>query len=106
MLRKALLVVALAMLAMGGGLWLGGVSGTLPLLLWGAVLLLAVLFERWRYVGADARRGGTWETTDERFIDPESGRPMKVLFNPRTGERRYEILDSSGAGGPGPGARG
>ena len=91
MLRTAVLIVALALLAIGLGTWLGGAKDTLPLALWGAVLTVAVLFERWRY-NAGAARGSGWKQTGERFIDPQSGQPMQVLYNERTGERRYEAL--------------
>ncbi|HXY22335.1 MAG TPA: hypothetical protein VEI29_06600 [Burkholderiaceae bacterium] len=90
MLRRALLLVALAILAIGlGGLLLGAPSGP-PMAIWGAVLLAAVLVERWRYRPSSPARPDTWQPTGERFIDPESGRPMQVLYNPSTGERRYE----------------
>ena len=89
MLRTALLVVALGLLAVGLGAWLGGSPSSLPLLVWGAVLAAAVLLERWRYRSNSAARASEFQATDERFIDPESGTAMQVLFNPRTGERRY-----------------
>jgi len=90
MLRIALLIVALALLAAGLALRLRGAADAFPLIAWGLVLALAVVFERWRYRSRDAGRGGPWEVTGERFIDPESGAAMHVLYNPRTGERRYE----------------
>lgn len=90
MLRKALLVFSLALLALGLGLWLGGVRGAWPMVLWGAVLSAAVLFERWRYAASSSALAQHWQATSERFIDPQSGQPMQVYYNPRTGERRYE----------------
>jgi len=60
-----------------------------PVLIWTGVVLAGVLFERARYGAAQARPNGDWQETAERFIDPESGRPTVVWFNPRTGERRY-----------------
>ena len=80
-----------------GGIWLVGV---------GAVLLLAVAFERSRYRGEHAERsadvpgpgGGEpieahleprFRPTDEIFEDPTSHRRMRVWQDPRTGERRY-----------------
>jgi hypothetical protein len=100
MLRKALLVFALGLLVLGLGAWLGGDSGAWPLMVWGAALLAAVLFERWRYrppAGADPVQ---WQVTGERFVDPETGRQMQVLFNPRTGERRYQPAPAEDAPGP------
>jgi hypothetical protein len=33
--------------------------------------------------------GPPFRPTDERFVDPTSGRRMRVYVNPATGERRY-----------------
>jgi len=33
--------------------------------------------------------GGDWKPTDERFVDPESGKPVTVWFDPASGQRRY-----------------
>jgi uncharacterized protein (DUF58 family) len=56
----------------------------------GLVLLLATLFERWRYRPvAKERPDGGWQSTRERFIDPSTGATIEVLFNPETGERHY-----------------
>ncbi|SPE27563.1 conserved exported hypothetical protein [Burkholderiales bacterium] len=92
MLRKALLTFALALLALGLGSWLGGARGAWPMVLWGALLTAAVLFERWRYSGASATSKDAWQPTSERFVDPESGQPMQVWYNPSTGQRRYQAL--------------
>ena len=89
MLRTFLLVVAVALLAIGLVARLAGHAAATPMVIWGAVLLLAVLAERWRYRPPTRSEGGEWVKTDEQFIDPESGRPVHVLYNPRTGERRY-----------------
>jgi hypothetical protein len=35
------------------------------------------------------RPGRDGQATQERFVDPESGRLVTVFFNPATGERRY-----------------
>jgi hypothetical protein len=103
MLRKALLIVSLALIAIGLGTSLGGVPGTLPMAIWGLVLLLAVLFERWRYQSATGGgAGGDWQGTDERFVDPESGQTLQVQYNPRTGERRYRPLDAANPGSVSP----
>jgi len=66
----------------------------------------ALVFERTRYRSARAEPppsqarspGGdrvdqpiarTFEATDEIFVDPTSGRRMRVFLDPSTGERRY-----------------
>jgi hypothetical protein len=55
----------------------------------GLVVLVAIVFERWRYQRVQTRPNGEWQGTDERFVDPTTGDPVQVFFNPRTGERRY-----------------
>jgi hypothetical protein len=110
MLRKAVLAVGLILLAIGAGSLLAGGRAFLPFLLWGAALVAAVQFERWRYRPSASQAAGhdgagsadprsAWQTTEERFIDPETGRSMQVLYNAATGERRYEPIESPGAEG-------
>jgi len=79
-------------------LW-GAAQGNAP---WGApivfgVLLAALVFERRRYA-ATAEPSGREPLvpTRERFIDPESGRPVRVWSNAR-GERRYVEEPPAGA---------
>jgi len=88
------LVLTAGLLALGLVLLLAGVPAGMPVALWSAVLLAAVLVERWRYRPRTSG-GGAWEDTPEQFIDPQSGAAMRVQFNPATGERRYVP-----AGGP------
>jgi hypothetical protein len=81
-----------------------GVPTGLWLVFTGGVLAVAAVLERTRYRSETAERlheapgpgGGETEAveprfrpTDEVFIDPTSGRRMRVLLDPRTGERRY-----------------
>lgn len=85
-----------ALLAVGGLLVLAGLAlralgvrpGALQLVVLGGTLVVALLIERWRYrrpASADRR----FTATGERFEDPESGRVVEVLYDARTGERRY-----------------
>jgi uncharacterized protein (DUF58 family) len=67
----------------------------------GLLVLAAILFERWRYQRAQGRPNGEWQGTDERFVDPTTGEPVQVFFNPRTGERRY-VTGSGGTADPPP----
>jgi hypothetical protein len=99
----ALLIVAgFGVLIVGGfvgvwhGLWLVGSGG---------VLMVVAVLERTRYRSEAAERAndpvgpGGGETpgaveprfrpTDEVFVDPTTGRRMRVLLDARTGERRY-----------------
>jgi hypothetical protein len=72
----------------------------------GAVLVLVPLIERNRYRSAAAEQSGAapgpgggeapggpveprFQPTTERFVDPTTGVLMRVLVDPRTGERRY-----------------
>lgn len=90
MLRKLLFVVALAMGLIGAGARLAGYRDAAPFAIWGCFIAAAVLAERWRYRSRNAAESGDWQKTEERFVDPESGQTVQVLYNPRTGERRYE----------------
>jgi hypothetical protein len=92
MLRSILLVIgggalALALLAALG-------HAPLPFVLWmtivGVALVGGILFERGRYKPATPGRPGSgWIATGERFIDPQTGEPVTVYYQPSTGERRY-----------------
>ncbi|MGM9482085.1 hypothetical protein ACS5PN_12935 [Roseateles sp. NT4] len=90
MLRTLLLIVALAVGVIGLGAHLAGHRDAMPAALWGFAIAVAVLVERWRYRSRNAGVDGDWQKTEERFVDPESGQTLQVLYNPRTGERRYE----------------
>jgi len=60
------------------------------LALWAAILLVGLLIERWRYKKlTPTQPGPDWQRTDERFVDPETGKLVTVYFHPATGERRY-----------------
>jgi hypothetical protein len=67
-------------------------------LILGSIVLLGTLFERWRYRRIEEPLEGDWQRTDEQFLDPSTGNRVEVMFNPRTGERRY-------VAGQGPGAK-
>jgi hypothetical protein len=55
-----------------------------------AALFVGLLIERWRYKPlTEPRPGPDWQATEERFVDPETGKLVTVYFNPATGERRY-----------------
>ena len=80
----ALAVLAVSSLRCGclpAAVWVAGVGGSPP----GRALI-----ERWRYKPLTARPPGPdWQMTDERFVDPETGKLVTVYFHPATGERRY-----------------
>lgn len=111
-LGRLLAVVVGAVLVLGG---LAGVSqgdtseqvaGGLALVVVGVILILAAVVERRRYRSESAEPSGLpigpgggepegetldgrFRRTGERFVDPTSGRRMRVWLDPATGERRY-----------------
>jgi hypothetical protein len=38
--------------------------------------------------------GSNWRPTDEKFVDPDTGKLLTVWFDPATGDRRY-VEDAS-----------
>ncbi|HEY6578510.1 MAG TPA: hypothetical protein VIY09_04250 [Rhizomicrobium sp.] len=91
MLRNVLMLLSLAALAIGAVcLILGADPPAYTLLIWGAILLAAVVYERFRYKPLEHRLPGPgWERTSERFVDAESGKTVTVYVEPRSGERQY-----------------
>ena len=90
-LRGALYVVGGLLAAGGVVLALAGCQTAAAWVAgWGLVLIVGLLFERWRYKPLTGPRPGPgWVATDERFVDPETGKLVTVYFHPATGERRY-----------------
>ena len=89
MLRVGTIAVALVLVALGASGHLLHRPALQPLLWIGIVVALAIILERWRYTRAEQPRDNAWERTNERFVDPGSGKVMIVLYNPKTGDRRY-----------------
>jgi hypothetical protein len=89
MLRN--LVLGLAVLVFCSGLLLLAVSpaNAFPPLVFGTLLLLGTVFERWRY--KQPRSAGTAKgvATGERFVDTETGALMEVWYDAASGERSY-----------------
>jgi hypothetical protein len=92
MLRLAVAIVALLIACAGLALVVRGE------LLWGwqalaggLIVLVGTVYERWRYRHLAERPDGSWEATGERFVDPSTGDPVEVFYDPRTGERRYVV---------------
>jgi hypothetical protein len=73
------------------GIFLGApVFAVLWLFCIGLTLTVGVLFERVHYKLLAARAPGPgWVATDERFVDPTTGRMVQVHIKPDTGERLY-----------------
>jgi hypothetical protein len=108
------------LVGLGGLMFVGGLIAVadgregaaitgLSLLVTGGILIVVPLFERMRYranavdrsnptvgPGGGEPRGAIdprFEPTDEVFVDPTSERRMRVLIDPRSGERRYRAED-------------
>jgi hypothetical protein len=93
MLRTAVLIFGCLVLALGAWLCTKGVAGGgVQTLIGGAVIVLATLFERWRYRNRNASVDGDWQPTGERFVDPETGKNVEVLYDAGSGERRYRQI--------------
>jgi hypothetical protein len=103
MLRNAVIAVSAILTCIGIGLIASGVyaPGWQALVI-GAIVLIGTLFERWRYRRIEEPLNGPWQRTDEQFIDPTTGDPVEVMFDPRTGERRYVAGKSGAAKDPAP----
>ena len=89
--RGVLLLIAGLLLAGGGALaMLGAVPAAVGLTAWGLILIVGLVIERWRYKPlAERSPGPDWTATDERFVDPETGKLVTVYFHAASGERRY-----------------
>jgi hypothetical protein len=77
MLRAALFVLGGLLLLGAASLLIVGCAlrVVLPFAVPGLLLLFALVVEQWRYKPVTARRPGPdWIPTDERFVDPGSGK--------------------------------
>lgn len=89
--RTGIGVLGVALLGAGALGWVLGAAPAPGALVLGGLILLSLLIEgRYRRPAADAPSSTAgWQPTDEIFRDDESGRWLRVWFNPQTGERRY-----------------
>jgi hypothetical protein len=101
MLRTVVTAAAAILTCVGIGLIASGVEvpGWQALAL-GAIVLFGMLCERWRYRRIEEPPKGDWQRTGEQFIDPSTGDAVEVMFDPRTGERRYVAGVTRGAKDP------
>ncbi|MCM0080579.1 hypothetical protein L4X63_03145 [Geomonas sp. Red32] len=89
MLRTALLLFGSGVLIAGLVMFLLGKCAYPPFLIWGSIIVIAVLFERWRYQRELHGQERHWQPTGEKFEDPETGAIVEVQYDPASGERRY-----------------
>jgi hypothetical protein len=68
-----------------------GYPTALPGLVWTAIALIALVFERTRYKAIlDVPPSGEgWAATGERFVDTRTGREVTVWHQASTGKRAY-----------------
>ena len=92
--RRLALLLGAILVACGIALWLTG--GGPFLLVFAAIVLVTALLEPIYGLANGKPRGGGWRRTDERFLDPESGKLVTVWFDPASGERRYVSDDEAG----------
>jgi hypothetical protein len=83
-------VIALAGI---GGLMLGSAQAAgfpaIPALILGCVIVVTAIAEPVYGKLSDRPRSANWRPTGEKFIDPATGKPVEVWFDPKSGERRY-----------------
>lgn len=86
------LIIAYGIVAMAGAVVLASLRVGAPIVLYlfvnGAIVIIALFFERGRY-RPPVTQSGPWQETAERFVDPTTGQLMKVRYNPQTGARDY-----------------
>jgi len=102
MLRNIVLVLGGAMFASGAmALWAGNYPAAALLMVWGALFVFGIIYERYAYKNILDRlpAGKGWTRTPERFVDPKTRRIVTVYVKPITGERAYvaETLTSPAA---------
>jgi hypothetical protein len=92
MLRNILLVLGGTLVAGGLVALVGGaLAPSLIAMVWGAVLVFGILYERYVYktVVQTAPTGKNWVRTTERFVDDKTGKTVTVHYNTLSGERVY-----------------
>ena len=89
MLRLVCIVIAAALLLVTLTAALFGSPVVWPGIITPLVVLLGLLFERWRYKKLQSSAPANFEATGERFLDPDNGNIVEVYFDRQRGERRY-----------------
>jgi hypothetical protein len=89
MIRLGCLAVCVVLLA--GTLF--GIARGIPLYAPAVIIslfIISLLFERFVYQKLrHGSPGAGWQATEERFVDPQSGKRVTVWFHAVSGERRY-----------------
>ena len=74
-------------------LWVSG--GPVMVLVFGALMMVTAALEPIYGEAKGKPAASGWQLTDEKFVDPETGKLVSVWFDPGTGERRY-VDEASG----------
>jgi hypothetical protein len=91
MLRKVLIVIGVILLITAGVFLALGLYPFLPhLLILGLMLSAGIVWERWQYKKPSTTGPEPgWQSTGERFVDPQSGKTVEVYFDAKSGESHY-----------------
>jgi len=92
MLRNMLLTLGATLVAGGLVALIGGsIAPALICMIWGAVLVFGILYERYVYktIVDKPPTGKNWVKTTERFVDDKTGKSVTVHYNTLSGERAY-----------------
>ena len=92
MLRNILLALGATLIAAGLVAFIGGsFAPSLVAMVWGAILVFGILYERYVYKTIVDKRptAKNWVKTTERFVDDKTGKTVTVYYNTLTGERAY-----------------
>ncbi|MBV8798580.1 MAG: hypothetical protein JO208_02050 [Alphaproteobacteria bacterium] len=90
MLRRSVLLIGALALAGGAIAMLAGCPPGWVFAMWGALIVLSLIYEKVRYKPIESGvPGAGWTPTNERFIDDTTGEPVTVWLEPATGERKY-----------------
>ena len=68
-------------------LWISG--GPVMVLVFGILMMVTAALEPIYGRAGERPLERHWRATDERFVDPETGKLVTVWFDPQSGERRY-----------------
>jgi hypothetical protein len=81
-------IIAIVLIVAGAG-----IMSALAVALGAVVVVLAIIFERRGY-DPKAVDSAALRRTDERMIDPVSGKLVEVWEDPRTGAREYREVEA------------
>jgi hypothetical protein len=92
MLRNVVLAIGGGVIAIAlGAIAFGNRGGAIVAFVYACILVLALVYERVTYkrVLPAPPSGDGWARSEEKFIDPNSGKTLTVYTRAGTGERAY-----------------